>query len=489
MTGKVSLVGAGPGDPMLLTRRGQELLESADCVVYDRLISRPILDLIPARAERINVGKASSHHLVPQEEINRILLERAQAGQQVVRLKGGDPFLFGRGGEELELLAEHGIPFEVVPGVTSALSVPAYAGIPVTHRAFASSLHIITGHARAGGELSINFPALVEASGTLVFLMGVTSMGSICRGLLEAGMAPDTPAALVESGTTPSQRKLLSTLSRLPEEATTQGIHPPAVLIVGQVCTLSQSFDWFDRLPLKGRAIVVTRPRERCGSLSSRLRTLGAQVLDLPCIATVPINPCPDLEEVVRRIADYRTLVFTSPFGPGLFFQELRRQGRDARALAPLRTAVIGPKTGEALEAYGVAADIMPQVYDTDHLAALLTEGPVLLCRSQQGNPALTEKLRRRGVAFTEVSTYRTEAGCPQGADLPPDSWVTFTSASTVEGFVQTVPPALLGRVTGFCIGQRTAEAARKYGISVRVAQQATIDDLIQLILKEVASL
>lgn len=488
MSGKVSLVGAGPGDPMLLTRRGLELLEAADCVVYDRLVGRPILDLIPAGAERINVGKEASRHPVPQGEINRILLEKARAGKNVVRLKGGDPFLFGRGGEELELLAEHSIPFEVVPGVTSALAAPAYAGIPVTHRAFASSLHIITGHAKAGGTLDIRFRALAEGGGTLVFLMGVTAMERICRGLLDAGMAPDTPAALVESGTTPHQRRVISTLSALPEEAAARDIRPPAVLVVGQVCALSESFDWFDRLPLKGRTIVVTRPRERCGTLAGRLRALGAEAVELPCIATVPITPCPGLTQAVRRIGDYRTLVFTSPFGPGLFFDELRRQGMDARALAGLRIAVIGPRTGETVEKYGLRPDIVPPVYDTEHLAPLLTEGPVLLCRSQQGNPALTEDLRRRGVAFTEVSTYRTESGCPQQADIPPGSWVTFTSASTVEGFVRAVPRELPGRVTGFCIGQRTADAAEKYGIPVRVAEQATIDSLIELILKEAAS-
>lgn len=489
MIGKVSLVGAGPGDPMLLTRRGQELLETADCVVYDRLVSRPILDLIPEGAQRIDVGKESNHHPVPQGEINRLLLEKAQEGMQVVRLKGGDPFLFGRGGEELELLAEHGVPFEVVPGVTSALSAPAYAGIPVTHRAFVSSLHIITGHAKSGSELNINFPALVEAGGTMVFLMGVSSMDRICGGLLEAGMDPDTPAAMVESGTTPAQRKVVSTLSRLPDEAAAMGIHSPAVLVVGQVCSLSESFDWFDRLPLKGRAVVVTRPRERCGTLAGRLRALGAETIELPCIATVPITPCPELEQAVGRISDYRTLVFTSPFGPGLFFDELRRQGKDARALAGIRIAVVGPKTGQALERYGVSPDLVPRIYDTEHLAQLLTQGPVLICRSQQGNPGLVQDLARRGVGFTEVSTYRTQPGCAQKADISPGSWVTFTSASTVEGFAQTVPKELLARITGFCIGQHTADAAKQYGIQVRVAQQATIESLIELILKEVACL
>ena len=486
MSGKVSLVGAGPGDPMLLTRRGQALLEAADCVVYDRLISRPILDLIPERAQRIDVGKESNHHPVPQGEINQILLEKALEGLQVVRLKGGDPFLFGRGGEELELLAEHGIPFEVVPGISSALAVPAYAGIPVTHRAFTSSLHIITGHAKSGSQLNINFPALAAAGGTMVFLMGVSSMEKICGGLLEAGMAPNTPAAMVESGTTPAQRKVVSTLSGLPKEAAAQGIHSPAVLIVGQVCSLSEPFDWFDRLPLKGRTVVVTRPRERVGTLSNRLRAMGAQVMELPCIATIPITPCPELEQAVSGISAYRTLVFTSPFGPHLFFEELRRQGKDARALAGLQVAVVGPKTGEALEEHGLRPDLVPQVYDTEHLAELLTEGPVLICRSQQGNPELVRDLARRGVDFTEVSTYRTEAGCTQKAELPPDSWVTFTSASTVEGFVQAVPEETLSRITGFCIGQHTADAAKKHGIQVRVATRATLDDLMETILKEV---
>lgn len=487
MNGKVSLVGAGPGDPMLLTRRGQALLEAADCVVYDRLVSQPILDLIPANAQRIDVGKESSHHLVPQAQINQILLEKAQAGLQVVRLKGGDPFLFGRGGEELELLAEHGIPFEVVPGVTSALSAPAYAGIPVTHRDFASSLHIITGHAKAGSELNIHFQALADGGGTLVFLMSVSSMGRICAGLLEAGMAPDTPAAMVESGTTPAQRKLVSTLARLPEDAAEAGIHSPAVLIVGRVCALSDAFDWFDRLPLRGRTVVVTRPRERCGSLAGRLRALGAETVELPCIATVPITPCPELEAAVRQIGGYRTLVFTSPFGPPLFFEELRRQGKDARALAGIRIAVVGPKTGQALEPYGLRPDLVPPVYDTEHLAALLTDGPVLLCRSQQGNPALTQDLLRRGVDFTEVATYRTEAGCREAAEIPAGSWVTFTSASTVEGFAAAVPKETLARVTGFCIGRQTAEAAKQHGIQVRVAREATIDGLLELILNEVS--
>ena len=233
--GSVILVGAGPGDPGLLTQKGRQAIENAQVVVYDRLVSPAILSLIPKDAEKINVGKESSNHLVPQEEINRILLRKAQEDKRVVRLKGGDPFLFGRGGEELELLEAAGIPFQVVPGVTSALSVPAYAGIPVTHRDFCSSVHIITGHARAGAELSIDFDALKRTGGTLVFLMGVTSLPKICKGLLDAGMAPDMPAAVVERGTLPRQRKLVSTLERLPLEAEKAGVKSPAIIVVGKV--------------------------------------------------------------------------------------------------------------------------------------------------------------------------------------------------------------------------------------------------------------
>ena len=241
--GQVILVGAGPGDPGLLTVKGRDAIQSADVVFYDRLVGQAILDLIPENAQRIDVGKEPSHHAVPQERINEILLEKALEGKRVVRLKGGDPFLFGRGGEELELLSQHGVPFQEVPGITSAIAVPAYAGIPVTHRDCCSSLHIVTGHQRAGKPLSINFRALVETQGTLVFLMGVKALGEICQGLLEAGMDPDMPAAVIERGTTPSQRPIYSTLSALPEEAKAQNVTSPAIIVVGRVCDYGPQFD------------------------------------------------------------------------------------------------------------------------------------------------------------------------------------------------------------------------------------------------------
>ena len=487
--GSVILVGAGPGDPGLLTQKGRQAIENAQVVVYDRLVSPAILSLIPKDAEKINVGKESSNHLVPQEEINRILLRKAQEDKRVVRLKGGDPFLFGRGGEELELLEAAGIPFQVVPGVTSALSVPAYAGIPVTHRDFCSSVHIITGHARAGAELHIDFEALRRTGGTLVFLMSVSSLPRICRGLLDAGMAPDMPAAVVERGTLPRQRKLVSTLERLPLEAEKAGVKSPAIIVVGKVCALSSRFDWFDGLPMKGKTVVVTRPEDRSGTLTQRLRELGAEVVDYPCIRTVAREENPELEEAMENLSRYRCLVFTSPAGPEIFFRRLRAAGRDARALSGLTLAAIGPKTAKAMERFGVTADLVPETYDSDHLAKALeaVEGPVLLCRASRGSTALPEMLERKGIPFADVPVYDTvyAAPAPQKVDalLGETLLVTFTSASTVRGFVESLPGRDLKNVIGCCIGKQTEAEAKKYGLATVVSQEATMESLVECIL------
>ena len=487
--GSVILVGAGPGDPGLLTQKGRQAIENAQVVVYDRLVSPAILSLIPRDAEKINVGKESSNHLVPQEEINRILLRKAQEDKRVVRLKGGDPFLFGRGGEELELLEAAGIPFQVVPGVTSALSVPAYAGIPVTHRDFCSSVHIITGHARAGAELHIDFEALRRTGGTLVFLMSVSSLPRICRGLLDAGMAPDMPAAVVERGTLPRQRKLVSTLEKLPSEAEKAGVKSPAIIVVGKVCALSSRFDWFDGLPMKGKTVVVTRPEDRSGTLTQRLRELGAEVVDYPCIRTVAREENPELEEAMENLSRYRCLVFTSPAGPEIFFRRLRAAGRDARALSGLTLAAIGPKTAKAMERFGVTADLVPETYDSDHLAKALeaVEGPVLLCRASRGSTALPEMLERKGIPFADVPVYDTvyAAPAPQKVDalLGETLLVTFTSASTVRGFVESLPGRDLKNVIGCCIGKQTEAEAKKYGLTTVVSQEATMESLVECIL------
>ena len=492
MSGKVTLVGAGPGDPGLLTLKGLAALSQAEVVVYDRLVSPAILAMIPPEARTIDVGKEAAHHKVPQQQINRILLEEALAGRNVVRLKGGDPFVFGRGGEELEMLAAHGVPFEEVPGVTSAVAAPAYAGIPVTHRDCCSSLHIVTGHRRQGQPLSIDFEALVRAGGTLVFLMGVAALPAIARGLLQAGMAPNTPAAAVENGTTGAQRRCDADLGTLPERAAAMGIRSPAVIVVGAVCALASQLCWFDQLPLRGQRILVTRPRGRAGVLAERLRSLGAEVWEYPCIETEPILPCPAMTTALARLADYRWLVFTSPAGVAALREELRRTGGDSRSLAGVKLAAIGPGTARALEAMGLAADYIPPVYDAAHLGkGLPAGGRALLLRAEEGSPALTAALARRAISYDDIAVYRTVYQNPHSQALRSSlesgevPLVTFTSASTVRGLLATVGGgADLSRVTGLCIGERTAAEARKHGIAVEIAREATVDALADLALE-----
>lgn len=492
--GEVILVGAGPGDPELLTIKGRKAIESADVVVFDRLVGREIFDLIPADAERIDVGKESSHHKVPQEQINQILLEKALEGKHVVRLKGGDPFLFGRGGEELELLAEHGVSFQEIPGITSAIAVPAYAGIPVTHRDCCSSLHIITGHQRAGKPLSINFDALVQTGGTLVFLMGVSALRNICEGLLNAGMEPDMPAAVIEKGTTPAQRPILATLSTLPETAQQQQVKSPAIIIVGKVCAYSGQFDWFDHLPLKGRTVIVTRPKERAGTLSEKLRALGADAIEFPCIETCPCNPCPEMEEAVNHIERYTWLTFTSPAGVTSLMELLDRTGRDVRALGNIKLAAVGPATDRELRKHGLHADLIPEVYDGAHLGQALCEanpaGNVLILRAQWGTKDLTDALDAGKIAYDDIRCYETRYTAPNADEvrelLVPGTIVTFTSASTVTGFVSALGEDTdYSLITAACIGKQTEAEAKKYNLHTITAEKATLDALIERITEE----
>ena len=492
MVGKVTLVGAGPGDPGLMTLKGREALAGAQVVVYDRLVSPAILALIPEGAERIDVGKHAGCHPVPQEEISHILLERGRAGKNVVRLKGGDPFLFGRGGEELELLARHGVAFEVVPGVTSAIAAPAYGGIPVTHRDFCSSLHIITGHRRAGQPLDMDFDALCRTGGTLVFLMGVSALGEICAGLRAAGMDPSTPAAVVERGTTPRQRRISSDLAHLPERAAEEKLESPAVILVGGVCALAEELDWYDALPLKAVPIVVTRPKDRSGTLSSRLRALGADVREIPCIETVDCDDLGPLQAALGACS-YDWAVFTSPAGVHAAGRALKKLGRDLRALYGMKLAAIGPGTAAALDGYGLTADLVPEVYDGAHLARALLEalppgGAALLLRARQGGRELPETLKAAGMIVADVPLYDTVYRCDGGEELrellerEKRVWVTFTSASTVRGFAAAAGEgADLSRVVGLCIGAQTAAEAGRYGIPVQVAREAAIDSLVEL--------
>ena len=494
MTGKVTLVGAGPGGRGLLTIAGAQAIARADAVVYDRLVDEDILGLIPEGAERVNVGKENNHHPVPQDQINEILVQLAKAGKQVVRLKGGDCYLFGRGGEECEYLLENNVPFAVIPGVTSALAAPAFAGIPVTHRDFCSSVHIITAHARAGKPLHIDFDSLVRLDGTLVFLMGLTALEQVMDGLLAAHIAPDMPAAVIENGTRGTQRKVVATVSDLAPRVRKAGLKSPALIIVGRVCTLSGRLDWFTPLPLHGKTVVVTRPRERAGTLAARLRALGAQVVEAPCIETVEREDVQPLADALAQRHDWA--VFASPAGVHAAVHALHRLGRDLRALYGMRLAAIGRGTADALAGYGLAADLVPAQYDGEHLADALLEalpqgGAALLLRAAAGGQILPEKLKAAGVAVTDVPLYDTAYRCAKADALRAmleagaADVVTFTSMSTVEGFVQAAGAADYTGFTALCIGEQTAQAARKYHMNVKIAENATIDAMIACLLEE----
>lgn len=481
MNGKVYLVGGGPGDAGLLTCKGKELLEQADVVVYDALVGDAVLAMVPPEVRRINVGKRSGRHTCSQDEINHILLDEALAGNIVVRLQGGDPFLFGRGGEEAALLAEHGVSFEVVPGVTSALAAPAYAGIPVTHRELSASVHIYTAHRKAGTPLSLDYETLARLGGTLVFLMGVSALPELCRGLLAAGMNPDTPAAVVHRGATAAQAKVISTLERLPADA--KEMTAPSVILVGAVCALSEKFSWAEQRPLFGFRFIVTRPRRRGSKLTRRLRALGGEVIELPAIST-ELLPEVKLDELWES----QWLVFTSPSGVELFFDLLRARGLDVRRLAGLQIAALGQGTADRLAGFGLLADLVPPTYDADSLgialAARLKAGDrVFLARAREGSAALAERLKAvPGVEVIDRAVYETVPVSPVCDPVPlldERTWPVFTSASTVRSFAKMTGGEHLTGVHALCIGPQTAEQAKQFGIEVKAAKAATIDALV----------
>lgn len=489
--GKVWLVGAGPSDTGLFTIKGAEVLAKAQVVVYDRLVGPGILQMMPEGAEKIDVGKRSGNHPVPQEEISRILLEKAKAGKRVVRLKGGDPFIFGRGGEELELLAVHGIPFEVVPGVTAASAVTAYAGIPLTHRDYASSVHLITAHKKRGSEEKLDFETLAKLEGTLVFYMGLSALGTICRGLMEAGLSANLPAAVISRGTTAAQRQVVSTLAELEEEVGREKLVSPALIVVGSVCGLSETFFWTEKQPLGGMRVFVTRPKKRSRKMAERLMELGAEVILLPAIRTEPIRENPELDAAVSHLMSYSWIGFTSAEGVDSFFEKLYESGIDIRALSGIRFAVIGPATGKALGNRGIFAALQPEVFTGEALGKRLAETMkqgerLLLPRADIGTDEVLWPLRKAGISFDDIAVYRTVA--PEaGGSLPEilaDDIVTFTSASTVRGFAALYPDLDFSRVRGLCIGAQTEKEARKYGIRTLVSERADIDSMIEKLLE-----
>lgn len=491
--GKVWLVGAGPSDVGLFTLKGKQVLEQAEVVVYDALVGHGVLAMVPKDAELVDVGKRAGHHTMKQELINQVLLDKALEGKRVVRLKGGDPFLFGRGGEELELLSEHGIPFEIVPGVTSAISVPAYNGIPVTHRDFCSSLHIITGHKKKGNDYNIDFEALVRTKGTLVFLMGITAMEDICNHLMQAGMSPDMPAAVLQKGTSARQKRVVATVGTLKAASDAAKIETPAIIIVGKVCTAAEQFAWYEKLPLQGCRVLVTRPKELASRMADQLREKGAEVVELPAIQTEAIADNPQLEEAVASIEKYQWLVFTSQIGVRIFFEALKKVGIDVRRMAGVKIAVIGKGTKAEVENHGMFVDLIPSVYDGEslgrELAGVCRGGErILIPRAKIGSQELISELEKAGnLEIDDIPTYETVLVKSHLIDEKKEfasgnmDYAIFTSASTVRGFEAATPGLDYSMVEAVCIGKQTAAEAARLGMKTHISKVASIASVAQL--------
>jgi uroporphyrinogen III methyltransferase/synthase len=480
----VYLVGAGPGDPGLLTRRGEAVLRAADVVVYDRLAPRALLELARPGAELIDVGKAPGHAPMSQTDNNDVLVDRGAAGREVVRLKGGDPFVFGRGGEEAEACIAAGVPFEVVPGITSAIAAAAYAGIPVTHRRVSTSFTVVTGHEDpTKGGSDTDWDALAKTGGTLVILMGAGRVAEIAEALIAGGRADGTPVAAVRYGTRPDQRTVRATLATIADI----GVEPPSAIIVGAVAALD--FAWFEKRPLFGRTVVVTRAREQASELTTRLEQLGATVLELPAIRIVPLTfAWPDLTR-------FAWVVFTSANGVDAFFDSgLAPAGLDARALAPVRLAVIGPGTGAALARRGLRADLVPERFVAESLLDAFPEGSgrVLLARAEVARDVLPDGLARKGYDVEVLPVYGTEPAPARADDLAgiragSVDAITFTSSSTVDNFCDALGGPIPGpQPTVVSIGPITSETARARGLRVDVeADPHTIDGLVEALVRQ----
>lgn len=499
MSGKVYLVGAGPGDPGLLTQKGAACLKKAEVVVYDFLANPELLALAPASAERIYVGKKGGDHTMSQEDICELLCDLAAAGKIVTRLKGGDPYVFGRGGEEASALRQRGLTFEVVPGVTSAIAAPSYAGIPVTDRRATTEVAFITGHEDPTKPNSTINWASLAGIGTLVFLMGVKNLPNICEQLIKHGKSPDTPAAAVRWGTTPKQWTITGTLADLPDKVQKAGLKAPAITVVGKVVSLRDELQWFEELPLFGRRVVVTRTREQASQLSAGLRELGAEVLEIPTIALQPPSDPQPLASACENIESYDWLVFTSPNGVKAFFAALEAAGKDCRALHRAKIATIGPATGKAVAKRGLKPDVVARTFVAEGLLESLagydlSGATVLLPRAAQAREVLPETLASRGARVEVVTAYETIAPTGSAKALKEAmasgfDAVTFTSSSTVTNFLalldrddqeELIRRSKAKEVTVASIGPITSQTARDKGLEVQVEPGAyTIGDLV----------
>lgn len=503
--GIVYLVGAGPGDPGLLTRRGADVLARADVVVYDHLASPRLLDLAPSGSTRVCAGKSIGHCTMSQDEINTTLVAHARLGRTVVRLKGGDPFVFGRGAEEAEHLRAEGVAFQVVPGVTAAVGVTAYAGVPVTHRDAASAVAFVTGHhdpESAAGRGRLDWANLARFPGTLVVYMGVTRLESLCRTLVRLGKAPETPAAMIAAGTLPRQRTVSATLADLPARVAASGLGPPALLVVGEVVARRPAIRWFEDLPLFGQRVVITRPAAEAERSAAMLEAHGAEVLVAP---TVTIGPPPDyvgLDRAIERLAEFDWLVFTSGNGVRYFVDRLDALGLDLRAIGHLKLAAIGPTTAEALARLRLKADLVPREFRSEALAAALRERAagcrILLARADRGRTVLRDELD--GISAVEqVAAYRNA----DAESIPAEvlarvvegsvDWITLTSSAITERLFTVLPEPARRRIGGTIrlasLSPVTSAAANRLGWPVAVeASVYTWDGLVQALIDHVAA-
>ncbi len=495
MTGKVYLVGAGPGDPGLITLKGLQCLRDATVVIYDRLINHRLLAESADHVERVYAGKKPGDKALEQDEINDLMVCRAKAGHTVVRLQGGDPFIFGRGGEEVQALAQAGVPFEVVPGITSAIAAPAYAGIPLTHRKLASSFTVVSGDEDpTKGDSGINWDALAHSGGTLVVLMGWKTKEGVVASLMEAGMAPSTPAALVQWGSTPNQRTVVGTLGSIVQEGVKAGLSSPVVAVIGEVVGLHEAGNWFEKGPLFGKKVLVTRSRSQASALSGLLSKEGAQPLELPAIEVSAISDNVMLDRALTGIGAYDWTIFTSANAVSIFFGRMKELAMDSRRLGGIKVAAIGTATAAALRDHGIAPDILPMNFSSQGLIEAmadvdLAEKRVLLPRGDLADDRLTQGLQGFGACIDDIKIYRTAA--PDGSAekaraLLSDNQVdvaAFTSSSTVVNLLKLLDGdgTVLKDVDIGCIGPVTAATAKECGLDVDfIAEKHTIPGLLE---------
>ncbi|MBI4641202.1 MAG: uroporphyrinogen-III C-methyltransferase [Candidatus Tectomicrobia bacterium] len=502
--GKVYLVGAGPGDPQLITLKGKRCLEEADVVLYDRLASESLLTLTQNGAELIYVGKSADRHALSQEEINQVLIDKALEGKIVVRLKGGDPYIFGRGGEEALQLAEAKIPFEVIPGVTSSSAVPAYAGIPVTHRGLASSVAFITGHEDPTKETStINWEKLSMGVDTLVFLMGVGNLPLIVDQLQAYGRPPETPVAVIQWGTTPSQRTVIGTLANIVERVQSAKLGPPAITVVGSVVKFHDQLNWFEKKPLLGQTIVVTRSREQASEFAELLQEYGARVIEFPTIETVPVDNWDEVDRAIEKLESYLWAIFTSASAVKGFLARLKQRGRDLRALKGIKLCAIGAKTAAELEKFGISVDLIPSEYRAEGVIEAMGKekidgANILFPRAEVARELLPDTLRHMGATVDIVAVYRTIKPTQKAENLlamlreGEIDLITFTSSSTVINFVeifkgQDLQHLLRGVKIG-TIGSITANTAEQFGLKADIIpQESTIEAFLKSIVASLA--